>query len=220
VKRICREFDTLVAQLEHLYNEKKLSLQKLVFLLQPSKVTLYQLERLCLRLSGLTGGHLLDVLHAITLEQGDKKAREMHQHLLTEAYQPFLRMLVQWIYRCVRMDDALTFRFVAYLFRNRGELKDPYREFMVLEDSSVSREALQEDFNGILFSADLLSPNKLRLIMKCSSLLGLKIPTSRDSHPPTTAKSCHKDVVRREVSQCDSRRRRLATQRNFLTTGQ
>ena len=30
----------------------------------------------------------------------------------------------------------------------RGELLDPYKEFMVLEDSSVSKEALQEDFNG------------------------------------------------------------------------
>jgi hypothetical protein len=31
----------------------------------------------------------------------------------------------------------------------RGELLDPYKEFMVLEDFSVSKEALQEDFNGI-----------------------------------------------------------------------
>ena len=120
MKRILRDFDKLVAQMEHLYSQQNLSLQKMVhstiialarvhayfdifgkvFLLQPSKVTLYQLEQLCARLSGLTGGRLLDVLHGVLLEQGDRRAREMHSHLLDEAYKPFLTILQQWIERC------------------------------------------------------------------------------------------------------------------------
>jgi hypothetical protein len=62
-------------------------------------VTLFQLERLCMKLVGLTGGQLLDMLHKTTLEQGDHKSRDMHLQLLTDAYQPFLRILLQWIYR-------------------------------------------------------------------------------------------------------------------------
>lgn len=52
-----------------------------------------------MKLVGLTGGQLLDMLHKTTLEQGDHKSRDMHLQLLTDAYQPFLRILLQWIYR-------------------------------------------------------------------------------------------------------------------------
>ncbi len=31
---------------------------------------------------------------------------------------------------------------------SRGDLNDPYKEFMIQEDNSVSRQALQEDFNA------------------------------------------------------------------------
>lgn len=40
IKAITREFDILIAQLENLYSLNKLSLQKLIFLLQPSKLLL------------------------------------------------------------------------------------------------------------------------------------------------------------------------------------
>ena len=62
------------------------------------------------------------------LEQGDERARLLHGALLNRASEPFLRMLSVWLFR--------------------GELQDPYREFMVFEDTSVSKEALQDDFNA------------------------------------------------------------------------
>ena len=118
----------LVAQLEHLLLADKLTLQKLVFLLLPSRVVMNTLQSLCIRLSRSVGGQLLEELHVCMAEQGDTKSREIHLLLLQKAYEPFLSMLSQWIYR--------------------GELKDPYKEFMVREDSSVTKEALQEDFNA------------------------------------------------------------------------
>ena len=62
------------------------------------------------------------------LEQGDERARLLHGALLNRASEPFLRMLSVWLFR--------------------GELQDPYLEFMVFEDTSVSKEALQDDFNA------------------------------------------------------------------------
>jgi gamma-tubulin complex component 2 len=45
VRQLMREFDVLVAQLEHLMACNRLSLQKMVYLLQPSKTTLRMLEK-------------------------------------------------------------------------------------------------------------------------------------------------------------------------------
>eukprot|EP01038_Epipyxis_sp_PR26KG_P006038 gene6038-8313_t len=128
IKVMIREFDVLVAQLEHLHVSNVLSLQKLTYLLQPSQSTLRVLEKLCLRLKDCIGGKLIDALYTVMLEQGDSKSRDLHWHLLSEASHPFLKTLSVWIFR--------------------GELLDPYKEFMIYEDTSVSKEALEEDFNA------------------------------------------------------------------------
>ena len=100
LKQIIRDFDVLVAQLEHKHALCQLSLQKLVYLLQPSTITLQLLEKLCLRVGDCIGGAMIDVLHQCLLEQGDSKARELHLHLLTCAAEPFLTTLSTWICRC------------------------------------------------------------------------------------------------------------------------
>lgn len=63
IKGLVREFDILIAQLEHLLSCNRLSLQKMVYLLQPSKATLGMLEKLVRRLRDTSGGRLLDGLH-------------------------------------------------------------------------------------------------------------------------------------------------------------
>jgi hypothetical protein len=128
IKMMLREFDVLVAQLEHLLTCRRLSLQKMVYLLQPTKSTLRLLEKMVRRLRDCAGGRLVDGLHACLLEQGDERARQLHSALLDRASEPFLKMLSVWLFR--------------------GELQDPYREFMIFEDTSVSKEALQDDFNA------------------------------------------------------------------------
>jgi len=52
----------------------------------------------------------------------------MHAFLFKLACEPFVKMLQLWLFK--------------------GELQDPYNEFMIQENKSVSREALAEDFNA------------------------------------------------------------------------
>ena len=99
LKQIVRDFDVLVAQLEHKHVQCQLSLQKLIYLLQPSKITMQLLEKLCLRVGDSIGGAMIDALHQCLLEQGDSRARELHLHLLTCAAEPFLAALSTWICR-------------------------------------------------------------------------------------------------------------------------
>jgi gamma-tubulin complex component 2 len=99
LKKVMREFDILIAQLEVTFAAGKLSLQKMVYLLQPSRVTLSLLEKLAARLKDVVGGKMLDMLHAAMLEQGDVKSRDLHLHLLNKAAEPFLDTLSTWIFR-------------------------------------------------------------------------------------------------------------------------
>ena len=62
------------------------------------------------------------------LDQGDEKLRELHYFLFKTAATPFIQMLQLWLFE--------------------GELHDPYNEFMVQEDKSLSKEGLEHDFNS------------------------------------------------------------------------
>jgi hypothetical protein len=128
IKEMLREFDLIIAQLEHLLSLGRLTLQKMVYLLQSSKSTLRALDHLTLRLKDLVGGQMMDVLHMATLEQGDERVKKLYEHVLQAATRPFILMLGQWLYE--------------------GELKDVYKEFFIQEHTAVLREALQEDFNA------------------------------------------------------------------------
>jgi gamma-tubulin complex component 2 len=101
MKAIMREFDTLIAQLEHLLILNKLTIQKLTYLLHPSKATLSTLVQLTSSLRDASGGLLLDRLHTGMLAQGDSRARDLYSHILQKAYQPFLSMLSEWVFRYV-----------------------------------------------------------------------------------------------------------------------
>lgn len=129
IKVIVREFDVLVAQLECLHIREKLTIQKLFYLLQPSRITLCNiLYPLIHKLSDTVGGKMIDILHTSLLEQGYNTSRDLLLHILEKASVPFLAMLSQWLFR--------------------GELVDTYKEFMIQEDSSVTKETLEDDFNA------------------------------------------------------------------------
>lgn len=128
IKIIFREFDVLVAQLEHQLNVGQLSMQRMVYLLQPSARVLKLLSQLALRVWDKKGGELLDILHDTLLEQGDAKGKALVLHLFSKAMGPFLEMLRRWIFD--------------------GELHDSYSEFLVQVDRSMNRDALSDDFNA------------------------------------------------------------------------
>jgi len=122
------EFENVVIQLEALSAQSKLTLQKMVYFLQPSKVLLRCLEALCVKIGDSTGGALLDTLYQSIQEQGDEKAKELHVRLLDAASKPYFKMLQLWLFR--------------------GELHDVYGEFMIHENVSATRDALVEDYNA------------------------------------------------------------------------
>mmetsp|Transcript_6119 Transcript_6119/g.9233 ORF Transcript_6119/g.9233 Transcript_6119/m.9233 type:complete len:1075 (-) Transcript_6119:183-3407(-) len=128
IKRMMREFDLAVAQFEHLLTLQRLTIQKMVFLLQPTKTTLRTLDHMIASLGDRVGGCMLDRLHSAMLEQGDERAKQLYEHVLKAATVPFVRMISLWLYE--------------------GELRDPYAEFFIQEHKAVSREALEEDFNA------------------------------------------------------------------------
>lgn len=74
------------------------------------------------------GGELLDKLQEALLEQGDEKLRILHENIVKAAAEPFLKTLSRWLFK--------------------GELIDPYYEFFIQENVTMTREALQEDFNA------------------------------------------------------------------------
>ena len=128
MREMLRELEVLVSQLEPLLADGRLSLQKMLFMLQPARLTVRSLDTLATRLRNQTGGKLLDALFSITYEQGDDRGRQLFLHLLHRSSRPFMRMVLRWLLR--------------------GELEDPYGELMIQEDASLMREALQQDFNA------------------------------------------------------------------------
>jgi len=57
----------------------------------------------------------------------DPKNKKLYSYLLSQASLPYLEILYAWIHR--------------------GEIQDPYNEFMVQEKKNVRKENLKEDFN-------------------------------------------------------------------------
>jgi hypothetical protein len=57
----------------------------------------------------------------------DPKNKKLFSYLLSQASLPYLEILYAWIHR--------------------GEIQDPYNEFMVQEKKNVRKENLKEDFN-------------------------------------------------------------------------
>ncbi|KAI8985169.1 gamma-tubulin complex component protein, partial [Pilobolus umbonatus] len=74
------------------------------------------------------GGAILNILVGkLTSFSGDPNSKKIYTFLLSKASVPYFDILNSWIYR--------------------GEIIDPYNEFMVIEKGNVKKENLEEDFN-------------------------------------------------------------------------
>jgi gamma-tubulin complex component 2 len=100
VKSIIHDLDILICQLEFLLNDGKLSLQKFIFLLQQSKITVQILDKILVHLKDKNGGNLINELYLYYLQQGDEKySKKIYEFLLEKSFQPFLKILSTWIFR-------------------------------------------------------------------------------------------------------------------------
>ncbi|KAJ2956059.1 hypothetical protein NQZ79_g8038 [Umbelopsis isabellina] len=165
LRSLLKEYLILIAQLEHQFRSApSFTLQKLWFYVQPTLQTMHSLHTLANHiraaghrqandddendfeavLEGLKGveenkgdiqvsdrqkgGALLTMLaDRLTGMSGDPKNKKLFSYLLAQACIPYLEILYAWIHR--------------------GEIQDPYNEFMVQEKKHVRKEHLKEDFN-------------------------------------------------------------------------
>ncbi|CAO3686335.1 unnamed protein product [Umbelopsis ramanniana] len=166
IRSLLKEYLILIAQLEHQFRSAPtFTLQKLWFYVQPTLQTMHTLHTLAnsIRAAGIQrkssdddendfeavleglkgieadksdiqvsdrqkGGALLSMLaERLIGMSGDPKNKKLYSYLLSQASLPYLEILYAWIHR--------------------GEIQDPYNEFMVQEKKNVRKENLKEDFN-------------------------------------------------------------------------
>ncbi|KAL1918322.1 uncharacterized protein VTP21DRAFT_2982 [Calcarisporiella thermophila] len=149
---------TLIAQLEHQFRSSpEFSLQKFWFYIHSTLHTMSVLSSLAKALAlqaqpqsqeeddliaamhntkkdliPLTGkgGSILNLLFDRMKEHsGDTVAKKIYGYLLNVAIQPYNTMVEAWIYR--------------------GEIDDPYNEFMIEERKHVRKENISEDYNDL-----------------------------------------------------------------------
>ena len=130
VRDLVHEFTVLVTQLEAQFRLGQLTIQKLWFYVQPSLKSLRALFDLTLAVKkgSCRGGALLSLLHDLqTCAAGDATVQTLYAFLLKKASVPFFEQLSQWLYK--------------------GQVVDPYLEFMIEEQKSVRKESVSEDYN-------------------------------------------------------------------------
>jgi gamma-tubulin complex component 2 len=100
LQALLQDYENVVIQLECLLNADKLTLQKIVYFLQPSHFVIRLLDRLCCdTIRDVTGGLLIDLLYQSIQEQGDEKAKEIHMRLFNASAEPYFKMLQLWLFR-------------------------------------------------------------------------------------------------------------------------
>lgn len=125
LKYLLKEYLIVVATLEHEHKNQKISLQNLWFYIQPSLKTIITLERLTatIKQAQVKGGAMLRCIQNFSLEMsGDMQIKQMTHFLIERASVPYFAMLEAWIYK--------------------GEIQDPYEEFMVRDTQQILRNKL------------------------------------------------------------------------------
>lgn len=131
MRGLLREYLLITAQLEHQFNTGELTLQKLWYYIQPSMKTMEILAQVASTVNKARhcrGGRTLTLLNGLTIRLlGDQKSQDVVLHLIKAASTPFFDMLSLWL--------------------QRGEVNDPYDEFMIFENSEITIGSLHEEYN-------------------------------------------------------------------------
>ena len=130
MQELLKEYQVVVAQLEHQAHTGQLSLQKLWYYIQPCLATLTVLSRIATAIARGTcrGGKTLTTLHSITMGYiGEERAQELCVHLSRAACRPYFNSLAEWVHR--------------------GVVHDPYAEFMIREHKTIEKDRLHAEYN-------------------------------------------------------------------------
>ena len=124
---LLKEYLVLVTQLDTEFVKGNLTLQKTWFYIQQSMRMMENLNKLAVDAADKKGGALLNVIYKFLTITSDKSIKELFSFLLEKAAEPFLKILMKWIYY--------------------GVLDDPFAEFLVKEDPSMNKDNIEKDFN-------------------------------------------------------------------------
>ncbi|KAF9174729.1 hypothetical protein BGX20_010127 [Mortierella sp. AD010] len=156
IRNLLKEYLILIAQLETQFRSSPdFTLQKLWYYIQPTMQTLSSLDVLVgvIRDAGKKeplneddvdieallnprvgipqerkGGSILAIIAGGMFNMsGDPVTKKLYGFLLNKASVPYISMLELWIHK--------------------GEILDPYEEFMIMESSKVKKESIKEDFS-------------------------------------------------------------------------
>ena len=130
MRGVVKEYRLVLAQLETEYNRSLLTLQKLLYYLQPCLATLGLLALIATAIGKgrCRGGKTLSTIHKLaTGYSGDGQSQQLFLHLVTAACVPYFKMLKAWLFN--------------------GEVNDPYQEFMVVEETTIVKDRLKVDYN-------------------------------------------------------------------------
>ena len=131
MRRLIREYVLIVAQLEYQFKTKELTLQKMWYYIQPCLYTMELLANIATTVNKARfsrGGRTLSLLHNATVSlMGNEQAQKLSLYVTECACVPFFVMLSQWLLK--------------------GEINDPYGEFMIEKNKEINVGSLHEEYN-------------------------------------------------------------------------
>jgi gamma-tubulin complex component 2 len=130
IREILKNHHISVCQFEALHRSGNLSLQKLWYYVNPI-MGFMDILALIIRIinkGDCCGSSVINLLFEKVLSHsGDPKLQELIFYLAKTSSDPYLTMLEDWIYK--------------------GQICDPYREFMIYEDKEITKDKLKDEFN-------------------------------------------------------------------------
>ena len=130
IREMIKNHYVFVCQLENIHRHSGMSLQKLWYYVSPIMNYMEVIASIVkvIDKGKCKGSSVLDLLYEkIKDYSGDQKIQELVYYLAQMASKPYLSMLENWI--------------------NRGLIKDPYNEFMIVEDKQISNDYSKGNIN-------------------------------------------------------------------------
>jgi len=125
LQMVIKEYLLLLTQIDTLFSQGNLTLQKLWFFLQPTIRLFTSLSTLLSDISAHKGGSLLTVLYKQAIATSEPNLRKMLLFITEKGLEQYIKILAQWIYE--------------------GTVEDPFNEFMIKENSEYGKESIEKD---------------------------------------------------------------------------
>jgi gamma-tubulin complex component 2 len=125
VDSILKEYMLLVTQLDTLFVQGSLTLQKLWFFVQPTIRVFTSLAAHLGEVGGLKGGGLLSWLYRHAIATSEPNLKKMMLFILEKGLEQYVDLLAQWLYE--------------------GIVEDPFEEFMIKENVDYGKESVEKD---------------------------------------------------------------------------